>query len=96
LYVSTQFKPYNPPDFKNEINDNLKSAFKLREEAIDQNVIVMDKLHKDNPEKYPLIPLSDTVKGSFYKGIIGGKRKSKKRRSKKRKSKKRKSKKNKY
>ena len=47
-----------------------------REKAIDNNIKVMNELH-DNNNMYPLIPVSDSIKGQLYKGFIGGKKRKK-------------------
>ncbi len=62
------------PGFSNNINDIIKRIVKKREEAIDMNVKIFEKKHDNNPEVYPLLPLSNEVKNKMYNGMIGGKK----------------------
>jgi hypothetical protein len=64
------FKKY---DEENE-NNLLDALFRWREQAIDNNILLMDKLHKISPQKYPLLPISTTIKNNLFSGIIGGKK----------------------
>jgi len=59
------------------INIRIDELFKLRELAIDENIQMMNELHAEYPEKYPLLPLSNSIKNNLYNGMIGGKRKRK-------------------
>ena len=63
-----------PQKLNPQINNLIDQIYSKREIAIDNNIKIMNELHnKDN--KYPLIPIADSIKGQLYKGLIGGKRK---------------------
>jgi len=62
------------------VNIRIVELFKLRELAIDENIQKMNKLHDSEPNKYPLLPLSNSIKNNLYNGMIGGKRKIKRKR----------------
>ena len=62
------------------VNIRIDELFKLRELAIDENIQKMNKLHDSEPSKYPLLPLSNSIKNNLYNGMIGGKRKIKRKR----------------
>jgi hypothetical protein len=62
------------------INTRIDELFKLRELAIDENIQKMNKLHDSEPNKYPLLPLSNSIKNNLYNGMIGGKIKIKRKR----------------
>ena len=74
-----------------EINNEIDTLFVERELALNKNVETMNQLNSSNPEKYPLIPVSNKLKNKLYSGMIGGKMHNKKRytRNKRRKNKKR-------
>lgn len=59
--------------------ESVQSLYKLRESAIDANIGVMEQLHKENPTKYPLLPVSNAFKNELYEGMLGGKRRKTKR-----------------
>jgi hypothetical protein len=61
--------------------------YTLREQAIDINVQTMNALHETDA-KFPLLPVSNTIKNSLYNGMIGGKKHKKSRRRRTRKNKK--------
>lgn len=65
--------------------DKIINELKQREEiAIDDRIKYFDDKHKLDPNNYPLLPLSNAIKKSFYQGMINGggkKNKTKKRRS---------------
>lgn len=56
----------------------------LRESAIHENTLIMDQLHRRDPLKYPLLPVSNSFKNQLYEGMLGGKSKIKKNKTKKR------------
>ncbi len=58
-----------------ELNDNLTQLFQLREQQIDINISKMNQLHEQEPDKYPLLPLSNAEKNKLFGGLIGGFRK---------------------
>jgi hypothetical protein len=58
-----------------ELNDNLTNLFQLRERQIDINVSKMNQMHEQEPDKYPLLPLSNAEKNKLFSGLIGGFRK---------------------
>jgi hypothetical protein len=62
------------------VNTSIDELFELREMAIDENIQKMNKLHTDYPEKFPLLPLSNSIKNNLYNGMIGGKIKRKRKR----------------
>lgn len=63
-----------PPKLSDDINAEIDILFQERELALNKNVEIMNKLHDDNPAKYPLLPLSNEIKNKLYSGMIGGKR----------------------
>ena len=69
-------------------NGEIDHLYTLREQAIDINVQKMDELHSEDA-KYPLLPVSNTIKNSLYNGMFGGKKHKKSRRNFSRKNKKR-------
>jgi hypothetical protein len=42
------------------------------DQAIDERIQLFDQKHKENPEVYPLLPLSNAIKNQFFQGMIGG------------------------
>jgi hypothetical protein len=70
------------------VDINIDELFKNRELAIDEVVKKMKELHDTEPEKYPLLPLSNNIKNKLYNGMIGGKRKQNYRQNRKQKTKK--------
>jgi hypothetical protein len=57
----------------------LTTLFNGREACIDKTISLMNNLHARDPEKYPLLPVSNQIKNSLYNGMIGGKNKKHKR-----------------
>lgn len=56
---------------KNEqLNETLRDLYVRREKAIDHIVRVADRLHNKNPDKYPILPVSNNIKNKLYNGII--------------------------
>ena len=72
-YEKTYPKPTKLPPIINEL---IERMYIKREKAIDNNIKVMNDLHDSN-NMYPLIPVSDSIKGQLYKGFIGGKKRKK-------------------
>lgn len=62
-------------------NEFIEKLFLSREKAIDNNIIIMDKLHNNSPDQYPLLPISSNIKDKLFSGIIGGKKKEKNRKT---------------
>jgi predicted unusual protein kinase regulating ubiquinone biosynthesis (AarF/ABC1/UbiB family) len=58
-----------------ELNENLTNLFQLRERQIDINISKMNQMHEQEPDKYPLLPLSNAEKNKLFGGLIGGFRK---------------------
>jgi hypothetical protein len=58
-----------------ELNENLTNLFQLREQQIDINISKMNQMHEQEPDKYPLLPLSNAEKNKLFGGLIGGFRK---------------------
>ena len=65
------------------VNTVIDQLFEKRELAIDENIQTMSRLHDSEPNKYPLLPLSNEIKNKLYNGMIGGKGKGKGKRKKK-------------
>jgi hypothetical protein len=63
-----------PTDLTEEDNRYIDKFFILREKGIERNIETMKKLHDLAPDTYPLLPISDQIKGSLYKGLFGGKK----------------------
>lgn len=62
------------------VNTEIDALFEKRELAIDENIQTMSRLHDSEPNKYPLLPLSNEIKNKLYNGMIGGKGKRKRKR----------------
>lgn len=60
------------------INDDIQNLFDEREAALTMITKYMDKLHSKDPNRYPLLPLSNAIKNKLYNGMIGGLKKQKK------------------
>jgi len=60
------------------INDDIQNLFDKREAALTMITKYMDKLHSKDPNRYPLLPLSNAIKNKLYNGMIGGLKKQKK------------------
>ena len=56
-----------------KINADVHILFQKREQQIDLNIQKMDELHRNDPNKYPLLPISNAIKNNLYNGMIGGK-----------------------
>lgn len=65
-----------PLKLDDEVNGFLSDLFKAREGAIDKVTATMLELHNSQPDKYPLLPLSNQMKNVVYNGLIGGKRRN--------------------
>ena len=59
-------------ELADNINNELHRLFQNREKQIDINIKVMEKLHEENRERYPLLPVSNALKNELYNGMIGG------------------------
>jgi len=59
-----------PPD----INSKIAQLIETREEAIDDIVNLFKTKHDSDPDKFPLLPLSNAVKKLMYSGLIGGRK----------------------
>lgn len=68
-FTSGQFNSISQTD--NIIIDEL---FNEREKAIDKLVDEMNTLHSKEPNKYPLLPVSNQQKNNLFAGLIGGKK----------------------
>jgi len=67
-----------------DIYDTIINKLRLKEEsAIDSRIKYFDEKHNLEPDKYPLLPLSNAIKNSFYQGMIGGGVQRKKRKTRK-------------
>lgn len=77
----SQFKKYEETE-PIKINSTVNHFFNLREKAIDESIKKMNELHAQEPDKYPLLPLSNQIKNRLYNGMIGGRRRVYKKRSK--------------
>ena len=62
------------------IDIQMDQLFTMRELAIDELVKTMNSLHDAEPDKYPLLPVSNSLKNSLYNGMIGGGKGRRKRR----------------
>ena len=70
------------------VNTMIGDLFEKRKLAIDEIIQKMTELHNSETNKYPLLPLYNTIKNNLYNGMIGGKIKIKIKRKLKRKTKK--------
>ena len=58
------------PKRKNdEYNGILAKLITKENAAIDDRIKVFDEKHNQNPDLYPLLPLSNTIKNQFYQGL---------------------------
>lgn len=55
------------------VNTKIGELFEKRELAIVEIIQKMTELHERDPIKYPLLPLSNSIKNNLYNGMIGGK-----------------------
>lgn len=51
------------------INESIEKLFELREEQLNMNAEIMEKLHAKK-NMYPLLPLSNRLKNQLYNGIL--------------------------
>jgi len=56
----------------------IKKLFSEREKAIDSSIKRMNDLHSQEPDKYPLLPISNQIKNKLYNGMIGGRKQRRK------------------
>ena len=71
----SEIRPFNDRE-KEYINSFIGSIFEKYEIAIDNNVKIMEALHRIDP-KYPRLPLDTSIRNSLYSGfLVGGLRKS--------------------
>lgn len=75
-------------ELPDSVNSQLDELFKNRELAIDEIIKKMSILHDTQPNKYPLLPLSNEIKNRLYNGMIGGRIKRKIKQKQKQKTKK--------
>jgi len=52
------------------INFKIKQFINLENEKIDERIKLFNEKHSAEPEKYPLLPLSNAIKNKFYQGMI--------------------------
>jgi hypothetical protein len=65
-----------------EYDAKINELREKEEEATDDRIKYFDEKHQLEPEKYPLLPLSNVIKNSFFQGMIhGGDRKKKNRKT---------------
>ena len=78
-------------DFAIGVNEKIDELFIAHETAIDALVNTFNAKHDAEPDKYPLLPLSNNVKNSMFPGYFpttkGGKNRKGKKSRKNRKSK---------
>ena len=53
-------------------DNHIDNLIVQREKAIDNVVSLFDKYHSENPQLYPLLPLSNSAKNKMYSGLIPG------------------------
>lgn len=59
------------PKRKNEYYNAILNKLILKEDAaIDDRIKFFDEKHKENPDLYPLLPLSNAIKNQFFQGMI--------------------------
>jgi hypothetical protein len=63
-------------DFDSNVNSLLNELVIRREDSINYIVDLFNKKHAEDPNKYPLLPLSNAVKNSIFEGLIGGKKRN--------------------
>jgi hypothetical protein len=64
--------------FDSNVNSVLNELVIRREDSINYIVDLFNKKHAEDPNKYPLLPLSNAVKNSIFEGLIGGKKRNNK------------------
>jgi len=67
-----------------EYDEKIHELLEKEEEATDERIKYFDEKHQLEPDKYPLLPLSNTIKNSFFQGMITGGKKKKNRRTRRR------------
>lgn len=73
-------KPQPLPEI---VNAQINNIYVKRNEMITHNIQVMNELHDKNPDKYPLLPVSNQIKNKLYSGLLGGYKMKKNRKYKK-------------
>ena len=59
------------PMRKDEYYDAILGKLVLKEDqAVDDRIQLFDQKHQENPEEYPLLPLSNAIKNQFFQGMI--------------------------
>ena len=67
-----------------EYDAKIKELREKEEAGTDDRIKYFDEKHQLDPDKYPLLPLSNAIKNSFFQGMItGGRRKKKNKKTKK-------------
>jgi len=62
----------------------INELIQREEAAIDDRIKYFDEKHRIEPDKYPLLPLSNAIKNSFFQGMIeGGKKNDRKKNNRK-------------
>jgi hypothetical protein len=56
--------------FDDKFNDVIDGLVKMQEQTIDSDIQTMNALHETNPARYPLFPLSNTIKSNLYMGHL--------------------------
>jgi hypothetical protein len=51
-------------------NSIMGRLVKKQEDATDDRIQLFDEKHKENPDKYPYLPLSNQIKKRFYQGFL--------------------------
>jgi len=69
--------------FSSDVNSDIASLVLKREQGIDDMVTLFKTKHDSQPDKYPLLPLSNSVKNAMFEGLITGGKIHKKKRMKK-------------
>jgi hypothetical protein len=67
-----------------EYDEKINELIEKEEAATDDRIKYFDEKHRLEPDKYPLLPLSNAIKNSFFQGMINGGKKKKNRRTRRR------------
>jgi hypothetical protein len=67
-----------------EYDEIIHELLEKEEEATDDRIKYFDEKHEVEPDKYPLLHLSNVIKNSFFQGMITGGKKKKNRRTRRR------------
>lgn len=59
---------------ENEDNAMISDLFVAQEKGTEQSILAMDIMHSKDPNRYPLLPLSNQLKNKVFEGIIGGRK----------------------